>query len=209
MTYWKRNNAVLLLASEELQVDLVLPKEQCGDLRMTAVCIPFTAKMSKLRSQMIALHGKNFVTGCCEARSCAQQCYPQTKLSSTQKGITTTRNSHAWSPQEENSHAITETHFQTRLSVNIWCGITGNQLNGPFELEGRLTGERYRHCLQGARDVAAARWRTRSFWWHCRVQSTVCRPLDRPRGPAAWPASSPDHTHMDCRAWGHMKSGAC
>jgi hypothetical protein len=65
--------------------------------------------------------------------------------------------------------------------VNIWCGIVGNLLIGPFGLEGRLTGVLYRQeevpqILEDLRlevgqgDVAAARWRT-SFLWDCLSQS--------------------------------------
>jgi hypothetical protein len=66
-------------------------------------------------------------------------------------GITNTHNSHVWSPQKENPHSITETHFQTHFSVNIWCGITGILLITPFELEdlqSGLTGKLYQHFLQ-------------------------------------------------------------
>lgn len=37
----------------------------------------------------------------------------------TRDGITNNRNSHVWSPREENPHAIIETHFQNRFLVNI------------------------------------------------------------------------------------------
>jgi hypothetical protein len=57
MTYWKWYSALLLLASEELPVDLVLPKEQSGGPCMTSACVPFTSETSKLCSQMITLHG--------------------------------------------------------------------------------------------------------------------------------------------------------
>jgi hypothetical protein len=63
-------------------------------------------------------------------------------------GITNTRNSHGRSSQDENPHAVTETHFHARFSMNISCGVIGKLLKGPFELEDRLTGDRYRHFLQ-------------------------------------------------------------
>jgi hypothetical protein len=49
--------------------------------------------------------------------------------------ITNTRNSHVWSPLEENPHAIPETRLQTRSSVNIWCGIIRNLLWDRLYLE--------------------------------------------------------------------------
>jgi len=39
-------------------------------------------------------------------------------------------NNHFWS--EENPHAIMETHHQEQFSVNVWAGIVGNYLIGPF-----------------------------------------------------------------------------
>ena len=39
-------------------------------------------------------------------------------------------NNHVWA--DENPHAITETHFQDQLSVNLWVGIIGNKFIGLF-----------------------------------------------------------------------------
>jgi hypothetical protein len=80
MTYWKWYNAVLLLASRELPIDLV-PPNQCGESCMTLVCILFTSEISNLCSQMITLHTKNSVTGSCTTKSSAQKFYSQMKLS--------------------------------------------------------------------------------------------------------------------------------
>ena len=34
------------------------------------------------------------------------------------------------------------------FSANVWCAVLGDQLIGPFNLEGRLTGEAYLRFLQ-------------------------------------------------------------
>jgi hypothetical protein len=83
ITCWQWYNTVLLLASKELPIALVLPKQQCGESCKTLVCIPFTSNIPKLCSQMNILHGKNFVTGSCTIRSSAGKFYSQMKLSST------------------------------------------------------------------------------------------------------------------------------
>jgi hypothetical protein len=37
--------------------------------------------------------------------------------------------------------SINENTFQSRFSVNIWCGVIGSQVIGPSALEARLTSE--------------------------------------------------------------------
>jgi hypothetical protein len=56
--------------------------------------------------------------------------------------------------------------------------------------------------------VAAARWRTLSFWQagNCIFQSIFSKPLDGEQGPATWPLRSPDLTPLNYYLWGHMKS---
>lgn len=39
-------------------------------------------------------------------------------------------NNHHWA--DENPHAITERHFQEQFSLNVWVGILGDHLIGPF-----------------------------------------------------------------------------
>jgi hypothetical protein len=47
-------------------------------------------------------------------------------------------NSHWWS--DRNPHAIVEGNFQNRFSLNVWCGVIGNQLTGPAVSPNCLTG---------------------------------------------------------------------
>ena len=48
----------------------------------------------------------------------------------------------------DNPHGTVETNFQTRFSVNVWCGIINNMLIGHVIVEDRMTGDSYLHFLQ-------------------------------------------------------------
>jgi len=61
-------------------------------------------------------------------------------------GVNNTHNSHLWA--DEKPHATTESKFQQRFSVNVWCAVLDDQMIGPFILVGRLTGEAYLRFLQ-------------------------------------------------------------
>ncbi|RZC40028.1 hypothetical protein BDFB_015094, partial [Asbolus verrucosus] len=54
----------------------------------------------------------------------------------TRDGILNYHNTHYWM------------NSQYRFSVNIWAGIVGTQLIGPYVLPRRLTGEAYLNFLQ-------------------------------------------------------------
>lgn len=45
-------------------------------------------------------------------------------------GIVNTHNAHYWSA--ENPHWVRQVNKQQRWSVNVWCGLLGSQLIGPF-----------------------------------------------------------------------------
>ena len=50
----------------------------------------------------------------------------------------------------ENLRWIRMGHFQNVISTNVWCGIIGNRISGPYFFRGTLTGVRY---LQFIRDI--------------------------------------------------------
>lgn len=54
----------------------------------------------------------------------------------TRNGIFNYHNTHHWS--DENPHAVVESRHQIRFSVNVWAGILGDRLIGPFFLPLRL-----------------------------------------------------------------------
>jgi hypothetical protein len=53
---------------------------------------------------------------------------------------------HVWA--EDNPHSIHCRGYQHKFLINIWCGIVGNYLIGPFVLPDRLTGAVYTHFLE-------------------------------------------------------------
>src|SRR5215469_2116761 len=60
------------------------------------------------------------------------------KASFTRDGVNNLRNVHTWS--NDNPHETSVTKFQRRFSVNVWCGLLGNKLIGPFVFDNNLTG---------------------------------------------------------------------
>lgn len=57
----------------------------------------------------------------------------------TGDGINNLCNEHAWT--EVNPNMTVECYFQNRFSVNVWCGLSYDQLIGSFILLGRLNSE--------------------------------------------------------------------
>jgi len=55
--------------------------------------------------------------------------------------VNSTRNSHLW--DRDNPHGTVESNYQHRFSVNVWCGVIGDQLTGPYIFPQRLTGDIY------------------------------------------------------------------
>jgi hypothetical protein len=56
----------------------------------------------------------------------------------TRNGIKNTRNSHRLS--HDNPHCIVDTTYQSRFSINVWCGMIDGMLTGPVNLDDRMTG---------------------------------------------------------------------
>ena len=63
----------------------------------------------------------------------------------TRDGVNNTINSHLW--DLDNPHGTVESNYQHRFSVNVWCGVIGDQLTGPYILPQRLTGDIYANVL--------------------------------------------------------------
>jgi hypothetical protein len=59
------------------------------------------------------------------------------EASLTRDGINISRNLHTWS--NNNPHETRITNFQRRFSVNVWCGLLGNKLIGPFVFDNNVT----------------------------------------------------------------------
>jgi hypothetical protein len=45
-------------------------------------------------------------------------------------------------------HQTRGTVFERRFSVNVWCGLLGNKLIGPFVMDNNLTGNTYEFFLR-------------------------------------------------------------
>ena len=77
-------------------------------------------------------------------------------------------NVHTWS--HEIPHETRVTNFQRRFSVNVWCGVLGNRLIGPFVFDNNLTGNAYevflRNELPGSLESNFMRQATgsRGYW---------------------------------------------
>jgi len=61
------------------------------------------------------------------------------EASFTRDGVNNVRNVHTWS--HDNLHETIVTNFQRRFTVNVWCGVLGNKLIGPFVFDNSLTGK--------------------------------------------------------------------
>lgn len=135
-------------------------------------------------------------------------------------GILNYHNSHTW--DVENPHTVRQDHIQQQFCLNIWAGIIGNKLIGPFILPARLTGIRYRHFLENTLpnllDDVPLETRLNMWFLHDgappHISVEVRRHLnqtfpDRWIGryaPVQWPARSPDLNPLDFYLWGHLKA---
>lgn len=137
----------------------------------------------------------------------------------TNAGGVNLHNMHYWSA--ENPHWMRETDFQNRWSVNVWCGIVGNKIIGPFIFDGRLNGATYLEFLRNQlpillEDVPLET--RRNLWFqqdgcpaHYSREVQEFLNLQFPyrwigRGSLfPWPARSPDLTPPDFYLWGRIK----
>ncbi|GFX14633.1 uncharacterized protein TNCV_4016311 [Trichonephila clavipes] len=120
-------------------------------------------------------------------------------------------NLHTWA--DENPHAIRPHGAQRKCSINVWAGIVGDCLLGPYILPKRLNGSVYLTFLQEVlpemlNDVPMPiRQRIRfqhdgapaHFSIDVRAHLQVTFPggwIGR-GGPIAWPARSPDLSSLD------------
>lgn len=134
-------------------------------------------------------------------------------------GVLNQHNMHLWSVV--NPHATRSHNHQYRFSVNIWAGIIGDMLIGPYVMPGRLNGVSYAIFLEEVLptllvDVPAT---TRLNMWfqhdgappHFALNVRDFLDLTYPNrwigrgGPVPWPPRSPDLTPLDFYLWGHLK----
>lgn len=77
-------------------------------------------------------------------------------------------NTHFWS--NENPRVVRRTNFQHRFSFNVWAGIIGDTLIGPFILPNRLNANSYLNFLSndlaGLLEDIPIRTRLEMFYQH-------------------------------------------
>lgn len=138
----------------------------------------------------------------------------------SRNAIQNSHNNHLWA--EENPHAIIETHFQYQFSVNVWVGIIGDHLVGPFFLPSRLDGSYYRKFLETELAIlleSVPLFLRKHMWFMhdgapAHFFGSVKEYLNKiyplrwigRGGPQEWPSRSPDLNSLDFFLWGHMKS---
>jgi hypothetical protein len=64
----------------------------------------------------------------------------------TRNVVNNTGISHLW--DRDNPHTTFESSYQQLFAINVWCGVIGDQLIGPYTLLQHLTGDIYTNILQ-------------------------------------------------------------
>lgn len=137
-------------------------------------------------------------------------------------GIVNRHNCRYWS--DENPRLFREVHTQHPEKLNVWAGIYGNHIIGPFFIPGNLTGQIYLDLLENAiypalvqvleneedhqtiifqQDGAPPHFvqPVRQFLDENFPHAWIGR-----RGHIEWPPRSPDLAPLDFFLWGHLKS---
>lgn len=138
----------------------------------------------------------------------------------SRNAITNFHNNHFWA--EENPHSIRENNFQEQFSVNVWAGIIGDYLIGPFFLPARLNGQYYRQFLEeelpGLLEEVPIFVRNQMWFMHdgapphfsIQVRNFLNQIFNNRwigrGGPVPWPPRSPDLNSLDFFFWGHLKA---
>jgi hypothetical protein len=138
----------------------------------------------------------------------------------SREGTFNCHNYHIWA--EENPHAKHVGRFQHRFTINLWAGILGDSIVGPFEFPARLNAQHYMNFLEQdlpelLEDVPLQHFLNEWFQHDgapVHFSRQVRQILDRRYqnswigrgGPVNWPARSPDLTPLDYFLWGHLKN---
>jgi transposase len=127
-------------------------------------------------------------------------------------------NAYYWS--QNNPHWIAAINHQDKRKLNVWAGIIGNRIIGPFFIEGELNGEKYLDIL--IREIGPALddlGLDTEIWFQqdgapAHYATIIRQHLDNVfpghwigrRGTIDWPARSPDLTPLDFFLWGYLKA---
>lgn len=150
----------------------------------------------------------------------------ETMMEMSNNGFVNRHNCRYWSV--ENPHWMLEHHTQHPQKINVWVGIIGQQIIGPYFLENTLTGDGYLNLLRNHIVPAILNlfpngnhvgMPNRDLWFQQdgappHYALNVRRYLDTMfagrwigrRGAIEWPARSPDLNPLDFFLWGHLKT---
>eukprot|EP00102_Acyrthosiphon_pisum_P006741 XP_003240351.1 PREDICTED: uncharacterized protein LOC100573963 [Acyrthosiphon pisum] len=138
----------------------------------------------------------------------------------TNNGVINKQNNRYW--DDQNPHWTFETNNQTVWGTNVWCGLIGGKLLGPFFYDGTLNGRRYYNFLLNELpmmldDIPLA-LRGNIIFQHdgapahnAHIVRDYLNAQFQNRwlgtyGPIEWPPRSPDLTPLDFFLWGHLKT---
>lgn len=130
------------------------------------------------------------------------------------------KNEHYWA--NENPHFVNEIENQGHFGINVWCGMVGRHLVGPYFFENILDGRRYLQFLQeelpGLLEDIPLQLRLNLWYHHDGAPPHRVRPVQQflnnvygerwigTNGPILWPPKSPDLTPLDFYLWGTLKN---
>lgn len=137
------------------------------------------------------------------------------------EGIVNYHNLHHWEKKGANPRVKRQRKFQRRFSVNVWAGVIGNRLIGPFYLPDILDGPNYLQFLTNdlpelleevfqedaaivfQHDGCPAHWSLDARDWLNNAFPNAW--IGRHPAPIPWPPRSPDITPLDFYVWGRAK----
>ena len=137
----------------------------------------------------------------------------------SREGTFNIHNNHFYS--EFNPRATFVRGYQNKFFINVWAGILGDNLIGPYMLPARLNGANYLAFLQQQLPELLEEvpiYLAFNHWLQhdgcpAHFQRDVRQHLDQEYtgrwigrgGPVAWPPRSPDLTPLDFYLWGAME----
>ena len=141
----------------------------------------------------------------------------------TRGGKVNVHNNHVWA--HNNPHASFVHGHQQRFSINVWAGMIGNYLIGPYILPPRLNGQTYLRFLQevlpGLLEEVPLEVQNRMWFQHDGAPPHNAREvrehLDMTYpgrwigrgGPVRWPPRCCDYSVMDFFFWGATSDLVC
>lgn len=137
----------------------------------------------------------------------------------TNTGQVIRHNLHYWS--SENPLWMHTMLFQHHWSLNVWCGIVGDFVIGPYFFEATITKEAYSNFLRNELSVlledVPLSVRQNMWFQHdeapAHSKRVTCKLLNEifgqrwvgRHGPIQWPRRSPDLTPLDFFLWEYIK----